>query len=183
MPREPTQTMTDKKTGLLRRRVSAGWLIVSIMITLMQFVYTYRPRLSIEAGVTLDDTDPLATLLRIVNTGPWHLNDLRISYDVTTSSIRNVHLQSNMMVGPGGVATGTGPIAELDRGATATRDCGIGTSSRFVHIPPYDATSLRLDIIADFRWPYIGWGDQERRHFTARQHTNGKTILVPDVER
>src|SRR5580704_12670042 len=34
----------------------------------------YRPRLTIDASVLLDEQDPLATLFRITNTGPWHLN-------------------------------------------------------------------------------------------------------------
>lgn len=173
-----------RKKGLLNRSVSAGWFVASIVIILMQFAYSYKPRLAIEAGVALDEHDPLATLFRIVNIGPWHLNDIRFSCLVSTSSVRDLTLDSNVMLdGSGNVATGQGPIAQLDRGRSATRDCGVGMSSHFVHIPPYDPTSLRLDITVRFRWPFVAVPDQETRHFTARKLADGRAILVPDVER
>ncbi len=86
------------------------------------------------------------------------------------------------MIQGAGAPTGNAPVARLERGATATRDCGAGSTSPMINIGPYDPASLRLDIVAKFKWPFIPIEDEERRHFTVRPADGGRAILVPDVE-
>lgn len=165
------------------QRIAMIWLFPSIVIVLLQFAYSYRPRLSIEPNVTVTEGDPASTLFRIINTGPLHLNNIKVTCVIDTSSVKHLMLGSNITIDGAGHVTGNGPISTLDRGATATRDCGAGSASSFVRIAPYDPLSLRLDIVVTYNWPFIPIPDGLTLHFTVRRIADGKTVLVPDVER
>ena len=180
--RQQTKLLPANKSKLLRERFYNVWFYISIAIILLQFAYSYRPRVAIESEVAVNNSDPLSTLFQIVNTGPLHVNNIRITCIFSTSSVSNIAVESTVLSQQDGIATGSGPIVRLDSGTSATRDCGAGSSSRLVHIPPYDPMSLRLDIMADFDWPFIPIPDDLKTHFTVRQLSDGRTILVPDVE-
>jgi hypothetical protein len=183
-PSQQTQELQTDTRPTLWQRFATFWFFASIVIVLLQFAYSYHPRLNIDAGILVSGTDPLATPFRIVNTGPLHVNNLRISCVIATSSTKHLEVKSSTLFSdPGGVAAGSGPIMRLDGGHSATRDCGAGSSSRFVHIPPYNPTSLHLDIIVEFDWPFIPVPDRTTSHFTVRNLADGRTVLVPDVEK
>jgi hypothetical protein len=159
----------------LKRPVKLFWVALLGAIALMQFAYNYRPRLTIEAIVALDESDPLNTLFRVTNTGPWHLDDLHFFCYISIPGISPIEEGDNTVrSAPGAAATGQPPIARLDPGHSETRDCSAGIGSNIIHIPPYDPTTLRLDITTRFRWPYVGLPDSAIRHFTVRRYADGR---------
>ena len=185
-PERQQQESSKPQSGsiaILHRRISIVWFYPAIAIVLLQFAYSYRPRIAIEANIAINSNDPLSTLFRITNTGPLHVNNVKVACVFSTSSIKDMRVESNVLQDGTTAPTGLGPIAVLNGGDTATRDCGAGSSSRLIQIPPYPPASLRLDIIASFTWPYIPVPDEERRHFTVRMLRDGRGILVPNVER
>jgi hypothetical protein len=164
--------------------VKLFWVLLLGVIALMQFAYNYRPRLTIDASVLLDEQDPLATLFRITNTGPWHLDAISFSCHISLPGGGTINMEGNVIHGaPGAAATGEPFIARLDPGQTATRDCG-EPLLRMFGMPRFDPAALRVDITTKFHWPYVGWPDEVTRHFSARRYPDGRrVILVPDVER
>ena len=75
---------------------STIWFYASIAIILLQFAYSYRPRLAIEANVAINSQDPLSTLFRIVNTGPLHLNDITITCVISAGAVRDLAVTSSV---------------------------------------------------------------------------------------
>jgi hypothetical protein len=167
----------------LKRPVQLFWVLLLGVIALMQFAYNYRPRLTIDASVLLDEHDPLAMLFRITNAGPWHLNAISFSCQISIPG-HTLSLEGNEIFGaPGTPATGQPFIARLDPGEPATRDCGRSIPGMF-RMPPYDPATLRVDITTKFHWPYVDLPDEVTRHFSARRYPDGRrVILVPDIER
>lgn len=176
-PQQPSRRQS------FRERFYTVWFYASILIILMQFAYSYRPRLDIQADVTANNQDPLSALFRIVNTGPLYLQNMRMICKFSTSSVKDFIAESNIVFENGHPATGSGPIAVLESGGIATRDCAAGSTSHATNIPPYDPLSLRLEVIVEFDWPFIPIPDKNARHFTVRRLGDGRVILVPDVEK
>jgi hypothetical protein len=176
-----TQTPRSERLGFFHKKVAAGWLYLSIAIALMQFAYTYRPRLSVEAGVAVDERDPMATLFRVTNTGPWHLNNVRFKCNVWQGGRMNIETSTVTVLSGSGSPTGQEPVEVLAPGATATRDCVVGASPRVISMP-LDPAVLGLDITAEYQWPYFWFRDSLTRHFSTRRLANGRFILVQDVQ-
>src|SRR5580704_14124563 len=109
-PRPPWRSRIASLLWLLRfvrRPVKLFWVLLLGVIALMQFAYNYRPRLTIDASVLLDEQDPLATLFRITNTGPWHLNAISFSCHISIPPHGTINMGGNVILGaPGSAATG-----------------------------------------------------------------------------
>jgi hypothetical protein len=144
-----------------------GWLIA-----IVQFAYAFKPSLMIDAGPNLDIRDPLSTLIRITNVGRIPLKKLELSCVLLPS---HNTFKSNR--------PGQEPVPVLPPGVSATRDCGVHSRSGAMRTDLPDPLNLRLDVIVDYEWPFLGWPGQEAKHFSTRQNRNtGEFILVPDTE-
>jgi hypothetical protein len=160
------------------QRFASVWLPISLVIILLQFVYSNRPRISIEPDVNVHEADPASTLFRIVNIGPLYLNDVTVGCIITTSSITRLEVMSNTVLDEqGDAATGSQPIARLVGGRGVTRDCG--ATSHAVTIPPFDPSSLRLDIVVSYKLPLIPITRGFTPQLAVRRIAKGKTNMVP----
>jgi hypothetical protein len=152
--------------------VRRAWVVGLSLIAILQFAYAFKPSLTIDAGPNLDIRDPLRTLIRITNVGRIRLNKLEFSCILLPSHNK---FKSNV--------PGQEPVTVLAPGASATRDCAAHSGHGDIRMKIPDPLDLRLDVIVDYEWPFLGWSDQETKHFSTRQNRNtGEFILVPDTE-
>jgi hypothetical protein len=175
----PTAAPRRRWFGWLHARIAAYWLIPSILIVLMQFAYSYKPRLLIEENVAFDTGNPFNTSYSVTDTGPLHLNDLDFTCVVTMNHI-TFHMEGNVLQNEEQPLLGQPPIQRLDPQATTTRDCRPPFPLRLANM---DLASLRIDVTVTFAWPfYLPFSGSATRHFSTRRRENGQFVLVPDVE-
>lgn len=175
----PTEAPRRKRFAWLHARIAAYWLIPSISIVLMQFAYSYKPRILIEENIAFDTGNPFNTSYSVTNTGPLHLNNLDFTCVVTVNHVR-FQMEGNIIQTGEQPLLGQPAIQRLDPQETVTRDCRPTLSFRLGNI---DLSSLRIDVVVTFSWPfYLPFSGSAARHFTTRHRENGQIVLVPDVE-
>ena len=124
--------------------------------------------------------NPLATLFTLSNTGPWTLQNVRMTCVLWNGSTKAGTFSNNTMkVGKDSAAMGNPNIQQLSPGDTATRDCGLGGTA--IVIGGLNIEAVRIDLEITYGW---FWGLRQgnaSHHFSTRR-IGGVVILVPDVE-
>jgi hypothetical protein len=141
-------------------------------IAISQFAYAFKPSVTIEAGPVLDVRDPLATLIRITNSGRVPVRNVRFSCQILPQG-----------TGTENIRPGQESVASLAAHASATRDCVARANRGLTSIQGLNPLTMGLDITVDFTWPLIPLADHETRHFSVRRDEDGRFILVPDTEK
>jgi len=105
----PSQEQPASNIKQIAKRIATIGLAA---IAIVQFAYGFWPSVTIEAGPILDVSDPLATLIRITNSGRVPVRTVRLSCEILPQHI-----------GTQSITPGQEPIASLAASASATRDC------------------------------------------------------------
>jgi hypothetical protein len=157
------------------KNIAALMSPVGFALAIVQFAYAFWPSVTIEAGPSLDVSDPLATLIRITNSGRVPVRTVHFSCEILPDRVR---MGSNK--------PGQEPVASLSAGASATRSFAF--RAQLTKGSPYgytggDPLKMGLNVTAEFTWPLIPLPGHETRHFSVRRDEDGRFILVPDTEK
>ena len=156
----------------LFQQIRALTIVGLAAIAISQFAYAFKPSVTIEAGPVLDVRDPLATLIRITNSGRVPVRNVRFSCQILPQG-----------TGTENIRPGQESVASLAAHASATRDCVARANRGQTSIQGLNPLTMGLDITVDFTWPLIPLADHETRHFSVRRDEDGRFILVPDTEK
>ena len=166
------------RPAFLHKKIAAGWLYFAIVITLLQFAYSYKPRLSVEPDILVNPRNPTAVLFRVTNTGPLHVDDVSFECKIQDGPAQLDTSGNVTLFGSQPSLIGQGEVETLASGQTVTRDCSAGPFQMAIINP----AALRIDIIAHFHWPWVFLSGSSHRHFSTRMIDANRYALVPDVE-
>ena len=158
------------------------WFYVAAFALVVTIARNFQPALQMQAS-TVSKTDPGASLFTFVNAGPWTLSDIEITCVVSIKHGSTIILKNNVMIsGEGTPPYGNGTIQQLNKNATATRDCGISQSQHFIRLGSSDPADLRINVQDKYRWFWGLFTGEDSKHFNTRVVGQNEYILVPDTE-
>ena len=149
----------------LFQQIRALTIVGLAAIAISQFAYAFKPSVTIEAGPVLDVRDPLATLIRITNSGRVPVRNVRFSCQILPQG-----------TGTENIGPGQESVASLAVHASATRDCVARANRGQTSIQGLNPLTMGLDITVDFTWPLIQLADHETKHFSVRRDEDGRFI-------
>ena len=175
-PPPPRLSLWRRMFGWLAWSIPLGWAAVLAIGNAVQFVLPYRPHVTIQAGISVDSKDPLATPFIFTNVGGLPVYDLIFGCTIDPG---NTTVSESV--------PGQETVAVLLAGDSVTRDCAFRSVVDPKRSTPFlmplgrpDQTVLRPFV--NFTWPVIGTTDHVEIRYSARPNRDtGGYLLVPNA--
>lgn len=158
-------------------RILAFISILSAVVTVLAWVWSYWPTIEIEANPVTDKTNPFNAEFTIKNAGKIPVYGIIFSCTVKSPGLPTILTEGNATRSPLGNIAGQG-TSYLAVSDSVTRNCAFGFRTP-MHLINASYPAI-IHATAEYSWPFIKLRSSTSRTFGSRTTPAGDIVLVPN---